>query len=314
MGAVLGLGLAPVGAVDPPITVSISCGAHGEISPKGDLVLPALSDLDVSATPELGYEIQDWYVNGFAAGWGDIRQEHFAFGNLDVGIRVLVQRLTNWVHTTAGSSGELVPGGNDGSLPVGWGDSVKFTATTQPHYHVEAWILDDLQVQTGGASYTLASVVAEHWLTVTFAPDTYTVQAGAAPHGTLSPTGAIQVVFGDSQAFTATPDDFCEVAVWWLDGRPAQTNGTSFTLSDVSANHTLQVTFIAPALTLERTATNSVIVSWPASLEGWQLQENPDLDPPGWVDLNTPSQVVGDRHEVLVAPVAGRRFYRLLKL
>jgi len=314
LAAVLWFAPALVRATDPPIAVAISCSSHGDISPKGDLILPALSDLDVSATPEPGYEIQDWYVNGDSAGWGDIRQQHFAFGNLDVSIRVVFQRLTNLVHAMAGSSGELAPGGDNGTVAVGWGDSLTFTATPQPHYHVEAWTLDDDLAQTGGATFTVAGVKAEHWLLVTFAPDTYTVQAGAGSHGNLSPTGAVQVVFEDNQSFTATPDAHCEVAVWRVDGRPVQTNGSTFTLFDVATNHTLQVTFVAPELALTRTATNSVVVSWPASLEGWQLQENATLTPAQWTDVSRLPQEVNGRNQVIVAPPAGNRFYRLLEL
>jgi len=275
--------------------------------------LPAHADLDITATPDAGYEIQDWYVNGQPAGWGSINQQHFAFGNLDVTIHLEFQRLINLVHTTEGSHGALSPGGNDGAVPVGWGDNAVFTATPQPHFHVATWILDGSLAQTGGTSFTITAVTAERWLAATFAPDMYTVQASAGPHGGLSPSGATLVEYLDSQVFTATPDDNCEVAQWWLDGQPVQTNGTTFNLADVSADHVLRVTFASPELTLERTATRSVLLSWPAALDGWQLQENADLNPTTWVDVATPPDAVGARNQVSLAMLTGKRFYRLLK-
>ena len=71
---------------------------------------------------------------------------------------------------------------------------------------------------------------------------------------------------------------------------------------------------MAPELALTRTATNSVVVSWPASLEGWQLQENATLTPAQWTDVSRLPQEVNGRNQVIVAPPAGNRFYRLLEL
>jgi hypothetical protein len=66
----------------------------------------------------------------------------------------------------------------------------------------------------------------------------------------------------------------------------------------------------APLLSLERTATNSVIVSWPAPADGWQLQENTEVSSTNWVNVVVTPLVVDGRKQVVFAP-AGNRFYRL---
>jgi hypothetical protein len=53
----------------------------------------------------------------------------------------------------------------------------------------------------------------------------------------------ITVTQGGSQTFTATPNNGKEVDKWLLNGSAAQTGGTTYTLSNVQANATLQVTF-----------------------------------------------------------------------
>jgi hypothetical protein len=69
----------------------------------------------------------------------------------------------------------------------------------------------------------------------------------------------------------------------------------------------------APLLTITRTATNSVIVSWPDPSTGFELQENPDLDPAHWVKVAALPTVVGGQKQVIVPAPAGSRFYRLRK-
>ena len=67
-----------------------------------------------------------------------------------------------------------------------------------------------------------------------------------------------------------------------------------------------------PLLSLTVTATNGVIVSWPAPSTGWQLQENPGLAPTNWVNVCAIPWCVGDRVQVNLLPQAPGRFYRLM--
>ena len=77
---------------------------------------------------------------------------------------------------------------------------------------------------------------------------TYTVTASAGPGGTIAPNGAQTVTSGGSITFTATPNSSALSAVdtWSVDNIPVQYGGNSYTLSPVTADHTINVTFIAP--------------------------------------------------------------------
>jgi len=310
LGALLLLAGLPLTARGEMIKVTISCSEHGDVSPKDTVTLPANSDLTITASPEAGYEVYDWFIDGDKGGW-DVNQIELHLGDLDVAVHVVFQRITNLVHVTAASQGRVSPGGNDPSVPVGWGDSVTFTATPDPHYHVAAWTLDGTVVQNGGPTYVVAHVTEEHWLEVGFAPDVYTVQASAGPHGTLSPTGAIHVVYGDSQDFTATPEVGHDVVVWSLDGKPVLTNATLLTLASVASNHVLQVSFSAPALALALTPTNSVLVSWPDALSSYTLQETENLSARNWTNSAAPVTGRAGRQQAVFAHPVGKRFFRL---
>ncbi|PWU17865.1 MAG: hypothetical protein C5B50_10430 [Verrucomicrobia bacterium] len=66
-----------------------------------------------------------------------------------------------------------------------------------------------------------------------------------------------------------------------------------------------------PRLTISRTATNSIIVSWPYPSTGFSLVQNTALNTTNWV---TPPQTVtnnGIINYIIVTPIVGNRFYRL---
>ncbi|MCL5097584.1 MAG: hypothetical protein M1608_08660 [Candidatus Omnitrophica bacterium] len=295
------------------VNVSISCGSNGDVSPKGTVVVPKMSDLDITATPDVGYELENWFVDGESMGWS-VNAITLHLGDQDeVSVLATFSRITNRVNITVGPDGQLDNGDNGESIFVGWGDTLTLTVRPDLHYHVDIWTVDNQIAQTGGNTFALQSITAEHSVGVSFAPDTYTVQASAGPHGSISPTGAVSIVYGYNQSFSATPDAGCYVAVWWLDGQPVQTNDTEFTLWNVDTNHTVGVTFDAPLLSIELTKTNSVIVSWPAPMDGWQLQESTSALAEDWVDVSAKPEQVNGRNQVLITAPDEKRFYRLYK-
>jgi subtilisin-like proprotein convertase family protein/pimeloyl-ACP methyl ester carboxylesterase len=90
-------------------------------------------------------------------------------------------------------------------------------------------------------------------LTVTYnaAPvTTYTVTPSAGANGSISPNSVQTVNSGGNAAFTATPLTGYVVDQWLVGGSVVQTGGNSYTLSNVTANKTVRVTFkVAPVAT-----------------------------------------------------------------
>jgi len=68
----------------------------------------------------------------------------------------------------------------------------------------------------------------------------------------------------------------------------------------------------APLLTIARTTTNTVVVSWPSPSTGFTLQQNPDLSTTNWSSAGSVTDN-GTNKFVIVNPPAGNRFYRLFK-
>ena len=69
----------------------------------------------------------------------------------------------------------------------------------------------------------------------------------------------------------------------------------------------------APLLSIGCGPTNSVVVSWPGTSQGFVLQENADLKTTNWVNVATAPMVLDGRRQVCVPVPAARRFYRLMK-
>lgn len=67
----------------------------------------------------------------------------------------------------------------------------------------------------------------------------------------------------------------------------------------------------APFLTVFRTSTNTVVISWPDPSTGFVLQQNGDLKPTNWGNVSATPNVVNGQKQIIVAPPVGNLFYRL---
>jgi hypothetical protein len=77
-------------------------------------------------------------------------------------------------------------------------------------------------------------------------------------------------------------------------------------------SQTVAQTTVGLGLTIVRTGTNTVVVSWPAPAPGWELLETPSLTGGSWTNVAaTPVQTSG-RMQVVEPLSAGNRFYRLM--
>src|SRR4051812_13897338 len=68
----------------------------------------------------------------------------------------------------------------------------------------------------------------------------------------------------------------------------------------------------SPTLRVVLTATNTVVLAWPSTATGFNLQQNGVIDNAAtWGTVPTVPIVVGSEKQVIVSPPVGNRFYRL---
>ncbi|MHC5123245.1 MAG: InlB B-repeat-containing protein, partial [Planctomycetota bacterium] len=117
-------------------------------------------------------------------------------------------------------------------------DATAVTAVADTGYSFVDW--SDGSVEN---PRTDLAVTANITVTANFVADTFTITSSAGVDGSIDPNGLVTVAYGSNQVYTATPDAGYRVNKWLLDGSQDQAGGTVYTLSDITANHTVTVTF-----------------------------------------------------------------------
>lgn len=226
--------------------ILVSAGPHGTVDPAGRLVKGWETSADFTATPDDGYAVDQWLVDGQEAQRGGTA---FTLSDIQSNHTVLVTfRFLGYTITpSAGAHGVINP--NQPTLKEP-GDSQGFIATAEDGYAVQEWRVDGAVAQTGGTAFTLSNIQASHVVRVTFVFVGYTLTASAGSHGVVNPSASLLKQPGESQIFLAGPDDGYAVDEWLVDGQVAQTGGASFTLSNIRASHSVQVTFVFVGYTM----------------------------------------------------------------
>ncbi|WP_058447665.1 WD40/YVTN/BNR-like repeat-containing protein [Legionella feeleii] len=90
-------------------------------------------------------------------------------------------------------------------------------------------------------------------------PPTFTITGSAGAGGAISPNTPQTVNSGGSIMFTAAPSAGFAVSQWFLDGILVQSGGLTYTLSNITADHTVQVTFFSGLIAVGNYTNTSVI-------------------------------------------------------
>ncbi len=127
-----------------------------------------------------------------------------------------------------------------GTVPVTYNGSQTFNITPAAGYRVATLTIDGGSV-TPAITYTFSNVIANHTLAATFV-QFHVITATAGLSGSISPSGAVSVDQGTNQTFTITPAAGYQVSNVLVDGRSVGAV-TSYTFSNVTANHTIAASF-----------------------------------------------------------------------
>jgi|WetSurMetagenome_2_1015567.scaffolds.fasta_scaffold00011_28 hypothetical protein len=93
----------------------------------------------------------------------------------------------------------------------------------------------------------------------TVIPKVYAITSSAGAGGTISPSGIVSVSDGGSQSYTITPASYYQISDVLVDGVSVGVV-SSYTFTNVKANHTITATFSAlPNIALNKTATSQSV-------------------------------------------------------
>ena len=142
-----------------------------------------------------------------------------------------------------------------GEVEVAYGDDQLFIITPYVDDVSSVWVDGEI-VGTDLNSYLFENVTEDHTIQVIFEEDEpddiFTITASAGDNGTISPSGEVEVAYGDDQTFVITPDSGYVPSVL-VDGWPATEELTQeldkyyYKFENVKEDRTIDVTFVEVA-------------------------------------------------------------------
>ncbi len=229
-------------------TISAYSGPHGTIDPTGDVKVAEGGSRTFEMVPDNCYAVQNVLVDGVPYGavpsytFTNVRQNHT--------IEVSFQANPPVITAIASAGGSIAPSGTT-SVPCG--ASQAYVIVPQ----APCFVIDDVHVDgvsVGVVSgYSFSDVVSNHNIEAFFSPVNTTITATSGEGGTIAPSGSVVAPCGGSQTFTFTPYSCSIVDKIIVDGEevdPAQ----SYTFTNVTAPHTISVSFRGATLTINATS------------------------------------------------------------
>jgi methionine-rich copper-binding protein CopC len=227
-----------------------SAAANGTISPSGTITVSAGGSQTFTITPNAGYKVLAVLVDGVPA--GAVSSYTFSSVSANHSIKAIFAPQAFSIIASAGTGSAAANGtiSPSGRIILPAGGSQTFTITPNNGFQISMIFVDGTAV---GAlsSYTFPNVSANHSIRAFFVKKatTYNIVASAgtgsaSANGTISPSGTVSVSSGASVSFVISPNTGYAVSAVTVDSVSVGAV-TSYTFSNVTANHTINATFAA---------------------------------------------------------------------
>lgn len=222
----------------PCYFVTAATPANGQITPTGSTASSSGGSQTFSIVPSAGYQISGVLIDGVSVGvvsqytFSDLNACHTITANF-------TSLATDYtISASAQGSGSISP---SGTVSVVSGAKQSFTIAPAANYKISEVTVDGKSIGAV-SSHTFTNVTANHTIVATFVPITYTISATMLGSGSISPSGTVSVISGANQSFTISPAANYKISGVKVDGKSIGAV-SSYTFTDVSAHHTIAVTF-----------------------------------------------------------------------
>ena len=282
--------------------ITATAGTGGTITPSGVVTVPFGTDQTFNMTPNAGYHVKDVLVDTVSVGavatyqFVNVTAMHTISVTFErnPGITVTAPPTnTTWLRNTT--------------------KTVNWTITQNPTVgYFRVWATPTAGGTTSSVSTTFVNVVpgqatysldckwtlpAGQWNLSVYYYDhdgvfkaqngnpkpvmnvvnSYLITSTTTTGGTISPLGDTMVASGANQAYTLTPNAGWHVARILVDGIAAGA-GTSYTFSNVTANHTIAASFERdPAITITSPLTSTIWIRNTSKVVTWTVTNNPTV-------------------------------------
>ncbi|MBI3852010.1 MAG: putative Ig domain-containing protein [Verrucomicrobia bacterium] len=117
---------------------------------------------------------------------------------------------------------------------------------------------------------------------------------------------------GTTATVTAAPNAGFKF-VNWTENDTVVSSASSYQFTNI-LNRSLVANFVAvPWLSVSMPQSNAMALTWPTNSSGFVLQQNFRLGTTNWNDVTNAVTVVGTNNQVILPPLAGNSFYRLMR-
>lgn len=248
--------------------ITASAGEHGRITGAmaggteqvgniaSGFTLAESASVTFTAEPDIGYEVEQWSVNGTPVSGETDSTYTYTAGSAGAVITVAFRPVVYTVSWTAEHGTVTADGYSGSAASIRGGTQVTFTAAPHNGYVFDHWTIDGKTLtnetatlrwtvptgQEATMAYAIEAVFTEN-------TTTYSVTYDASGGGTITAEGheasPATVTYGQSITFTAVPAEYGYVKEWRVDGVPVpnSSNKTSYTLENVTQAHTVTVVF-----------------------------------------------------------------------
>jgi len=234
--------------VSKSYTITASAGSNGSIDPAGDVIVPQYGSQNFTFTPDPGYKVSYFSVNGINRG----SDSTYTLSNVKMNqtIAVYFTKLTYTITASATTGGTI---SYLGDKVYTHGSTPSYAITPAAGYTIEDVLVDGQSVGKV-TSYTFPALDAGHTIEAVFAANQgWLISVSATGSGTVSPAGNMTVLEGASQKFTFNPAAGYKIGSLVVDG-VSKVIASSWTFSKVSKDHTLAVTFVPDVFTITASA------------------------------------------------------------
>ncbi len=140
----------------------------------------------------------------------------------------------------------------------------------------QKWQLDGQDFSTSFSIQITSD--SDHTMTAFSGPGPFAVAPVAGINGTISPDAPQLVDNGSNVTFVAAgASNHYGVDTWFVNSVPMQTNGVSFTLTNVTNNAIVLVTFFTPQISFVRTPAG-ITITFTGTLQRASQMEGPYAD------------------------------------
>ena len=269
-------------------TITATAGANGSISPSGKVEVVEGADQTFSITANEGYEIESLKVDGAAVStapsytFTNVRAAHTIEATFKQKItvekpsigkqpqNVSVKEGEQATFTVAATGADLKYqwqiDRNDGNgfADIAGADRASYTTSAVDKncngYKYQCVISNSAgSVTTGTATLTVTEDVTPPAVTK------HIITATAGANGSISPSGKVEVVERADQTFSIKAKDGYEIASLKVDGKTVNT-AASYTFKNVTAAHTIGVTFKQKATPVQPTVKKPGISKQPQNV------------------------------------------------